>query len=106
MAAMRRPPQREQPDIQRAANGPHALTRLPNIGPTIAKRLVEVGITDAATLEAVGPIEAYLRICAANPMETIPVCYYLYSLQGALMGMHWNDLPEPLKRQLRTRVGR
>ena len=47
-----------------------------------------------------GPVKAYKRICQNYPNQTIPVCYYLYSLQGALMDTHWDELPEPVKDEL------
>jgi DNA transformation protein len=81
------------------------LVRLRNIGPTIEKRLHEASIFTRQDLEAVGPVEAYRRICAKNPGRTIPVCYYLYSLQGALMGSQWDDLPEEVKKELRRAAG-
>jgi DNA transformation protein len=28
------------------------------------------------------------------------VCYYLYSLQGALMGVHWDSVPKNVKDEL------
>lgn len=76
------------------------LTELKNIGPTIKKRLNEIGIHTVADLKKIGPVKAYRRICQTHPNETIPVCYYLYSLQGALMGVHWDDVPEGIKDDL------
>ena len=77
-----------------------SLAELPNIGPTIENRLNEVGVHTRADLKKLGAVNAYLRICAKYPHQTIPVCYYLYALQGALMGRHWDDLPERLKNDL------
>jgi DNA transformation protein len=77
-----------------------SLAELPNIGPTIENRLNEIGVRTRADLTRLGAVDAYLRICAKFPHQTIPVCYYLYSLQGALMGLHWNDLPVRLKTDL------
>jgi DNA transformation protein len=86
---------------------PKNLAGLRNIGPTIRHRLNEIGVHTQADLKRVGPVNAYLRICANHPQQTIPVCYYLYSLQGALMGLHWDDLPESLKDELlRKATGR
>lgn len=73
------------------------LHRLKNIGPTIRKRLNEIGVETRDDLERIGPVEAYRRICLNYPSRTIPVCYYLYSLQGALMGLHWDSVPKPIK---------
>jgi DNA transformation protein len=69
-------------------------------GPTIENRLNEVGVRTRADLKKLGAVNAYLRICAKCPHQTIPVCHYLYSLQGALMGLHWDDLPERLNSDL------
>ena len=81
-----------------------SLQGLRNIGPTIAARLEEVGIHTASDLREVGAATAYLRIRAAYPGTTIPVCYYLYSLAGALRDVHWNELPLALQRQLLAQV--
>lgn len=64
---------------------PKDLAELRNIGPTIKNRLNEIGVHTPADLKKVGAVSAYLRICASYPQRAIPVCYYLYSLQGALM---------------------
>lgn len=74
-----------------------SLKGLKNIGPTIALRLHEVGVNSRQDLEALGPVKAFLKIKAAYPHKTIPVCYYLYSLEGALRNQHWDDLPERVK---------
>lgn len=34
------------------------------------------------------------------------LCYYLNSLQGALMVLHWNEIPEELKQELIKQVGK
>ena len=80
------------------------LAELRNIGPTIENRLKEIGVRTRADLERVGAVNAYLRICANQANRALPICYYLYSLQGALMELHWDDLPEGLKQELRSQV--
>jgi DNA transformation protein len=77
---------------------------LKNIGATIAQRLNEIGIYSEADLAAIGAIEAFQKIKANYPQQTIPVCYYLYSLQGALLDLHWNDLPAEVKTALITQA--
>jgi DNA transformation protein and related proteins len=52
------------------------------------------------------PVKAYENICKQNPDKTFPVCYYLYSLQGALLDMHWDALPSELKTELLKQVDR
>ena len=77
-----------------------------NIGPTIEKRLNEIGVFSLADLSETTPVKAYQNICKQHPDKTIPVCYYLYSLQGALLDLNWNDLPEELKSELLKQVGK
>ena len=76
------------------------LSHLKNIGPTIEKRLNEIGVYTRADLQRLGPAKAYQWICRSYPNQTIPVCYYLYSLQGALTGVHWDKVPKQAKEQL------
>jgi hypothetical protein len=39
------------------------------------------------------------------PAETLPVCYYLYSFEGALSDKHWDDIGEKRKRELKEKIG-
>lgn len=71
-----------------------------NIGPTIARRLNEIGVYTLAELHNMGPAKAYQAIKQQYPDKTLPVCYYLYSFEGALTDTHWNDIPEKRKQQL------
>ena len=82
------------------------LSKLKNIGPTIEKRLNAVGIYTKEELEVVGPAIAYLKIKEMFPLESIPVCYYLYSFEGALIDKHWNDIPEKSKEYLLNKIGK
>ena len=77
-----------------------------NIGSTILKRLNEIGVYSLADLAELTSVKAYRKICEQNPGKTFPVCYYLYSLEGALLDLHWDNLPEGLKKNLRKQVGR
>lgn len=82
------------------------ISELKNIGETIEKRLNEIGIFTKEDLELTGPVDAYKKIQENNPGKTIPVCYYLYSFEGALTNKHWDDIPEKIKEQLRKKVGK
>jgi len=75
-----------------------------NIGATIEKRLNEIGVFSLADLAQMTPVKAYQNICRQNPDKIFPVCYYLYSLQGALLDLHWDDLPAELKSELRKQA--
>ena len=81
------------------------LTDLKNIGKTIAERLNEVGIYSDDDLRKVGAVGAYSLIKDKHPSETLAVCYYLYSFEGALTDKHWNELGEKRKQQLKAQVG-
>ncbi len=61
-----------------------ALISLRNLGPTIVRRLAEVGVHTKRDLQRFGAVVIYRHIRAARPGCTVPLCYYLYSLQGAL----------------------
>lgn len=79
---------------------------LRNIGVTVARRLHEVGIRTQRDLERIGAVTAYCEIKQRHPEARTPLCYYLYSLEGALRGQHWDDLGETVKRTLREEVAR
>ncbi len=78
---------------------------LKNIGHTIAARCEAVGIKTVGDLRAIATAKAYKRIKAGHPGTTIPVCYYLYSLQGALDGVHWDALSPAVKEKLLKEAG-
>jgi DNA transformation protein len=75
-----------------------------NIGPTIEQHLNDIGVYSLRDLIKLTPVKAYEKICQRNPGKKFPVCYYLYSLQGAIMDLHWNDLPEEIKRNLKKHI--
>ncbi len=77
------------------------LTDLMNIGSKIASRLEAVGIHDEADLRRVGPVEAHRMLEDEFPEETLPVCYYLYSFEGALQETHWDAIGKDRKKQLK-----
>jgi DNA transformation protein len=81
------------------------IASLKNLGPTIAKRLAAVGIRTRSDLERVGPASVFIRVRDQFPDETISVCYYLYSLEGALRDLHWDKIGETRKRRLRSLSG-
>ena len=80
------------------------LTELQNIGKKIAARLNEVGIFSEDELRFVGSVKAHQMIKQRHPNEVLPVCYYLYSFEGALKDKHWNDIGEDRKRELKSQI--
>ncbi len=82
------------------------LTNLKNIGKKIAGRLIEVGIFSEDDLRRVGAVGAHRMIKQRYPNQTLPVCYYLYSFEGALTDKHWDEIREQRKQQLRAQIGK
>ncbi len=80
------------------------LIELRNIGVRIAERLQHVDIHSAADLRHVGAVEAHKRVRQAFPGESLPLCYYLYSLEGALRDVHWNEIGDDVKQELKAQV--
>ena len=82
-----------------------ALTALPNIGKTVAARLHEIGITSEAELRKIGSAKAYRWMPERHAGRHLPVCYYLYSLEGAIQDKYWDDFAVKEKEQLRRKAG-
>jgi DNA transformation protein len=81
------------------------LSELKNIGSIVEQHLNEIGVFTRDDLERIGPSAAYRRLKDSYPDKTLPRCYYLYSLEGALRGVHWNTLPDAVKRKLSKDAG-
>ena len=76
------------------------VTDLANIGPKIAGRLNAVGIFSEADLRRAGAAKAHRMVTEKFSAERLPVCYYLYSFEGALTDTHWNGIGEAKKQAL------
>jgi hypothetical protein len=79
------------------------LTSLKNIGQKSARWLKLVGITSAEDLYEIGAVDAYLR--AKNAFPGRVSLNLLYALQGALLDIHWSDLPPSMREKLREEAG-
>ena len=77
------------------------LQHLKNRGKTSAQWLHAVGIHSASDLRRLGAVDAY-RAVRTRGFRASKVL--LYAIEGALMDVHWNDIPterkEALNRQL------
>ncbi|MDE1464675.1 TfoX/Sxy family DNA transformation protein [Spartinivicinus poritis] len=80
------------------------LTQLRNIGKTVAERLTSINIKTPDDLAKIGSATAY-QMLSSDAGQRLPVCYYLYSLEGALQDRHWDDFSEEEKYQLRVAAG-
>ena len=77
------------------------LRSLMNIGSEMEKKLTTVGITTAEELKAVGSKEAFMKLRALHPR----VCLvHLYTLEGAVSDLPYNQLPEDVKQILKDYV--
>ncbi|MES2818576.1 MAG: TfoX/Sxy family protein [Pseudomonadota bacterium] len=77
------------------------LQHLKNLGKTSAQWLHAVGIHSATDLRRLGAVDAY-RAVRARGFRASKVL--LYAIEGALLDVHWNDLPPGLKADLNTQL--
>ncbi len=64
--------------------------------------LAAAGIHTPEQLDALGAVEAYRRAIAAGAHPSMNL---LWSIEAALLGMDWRDLPKERKLQLRDQLG-
>ena len=74
------------------------LAKLPNIGKTVEEQLLQVGISSADELKAVGAKEAWLKIQAIDESACI---HRLMALEGAIQGVKKTMLPDEVKADLK-----
>ncbi len=73
------------------------LLQLKNLGMASVNILRAIGVNTHADLKHLGAVEAYRRIRARNISVSKVM---LYALEGALLDIHWNDIPPDLKANL------
>ncbi|MCL7714898.1 TfoX/Sxy family protein [Stenotrophomonas mori] len=71
--------------------------KLRNIGPKSAAWLRQVGLRSGEDLAAVGAVGAFVKVRRAGFKPSLNL---LYSLEGALTGCHWQEVPEARRQQL------
>ena len=74
------------------------LSHLVNIGAKTEHLLQEVGVSTQQELQALGSVEAWRRLKRLHPEQATLTS--LYRLQGGLLGVPWNKLPEEIVEQL------
>jgi DNA transformation protein len=84
------------------SSGPPPVARLLNLGEKSSAWLASVGISEEASLRALGAAEAFRRVKATFPRQVSWVL--LYALHGALTRTHWNEFPPEVKAQMRAEV--
>lgn len=73
------------------------LLGMKNLGKTSAQWLHAVGIHSANDLRRLGAVDAY-RAVRARGFRASKVL--MYAIEGALLDIHWNELPPALKARL------
>jgi len=71
--------------------------KLRNIGPKSAAWLRQVGLRTREDLEAAGAVDAFVKVRRAGFKPSLNL---LYSLEGALIDCHWQEVPEARRLQL------
>lgn len=79
------------------------LTKLPNIGKTLAAELQGAGIEDAMELQRLGSVEAALRIDRGGRDACQSL---LYALEGAVRGVRWHSIPKQERQALNAEFDR
>lgn len=74
-----------------------APAKLRNIGPKSAAQLRQVGVRTIDDLRALGSLEAFVKLKRAGFKPSLNL---LYSLEGALLDCHWQDVPEARRSEL------
>lgn len=77
-------------------------TKLRNIGPKSAAWLRQTGIRTQEDLVAVGSLAAYVRVKRAGFKPSLNL---LYALEGAILGCHWQEIPEERRNALVAAAG-
>ena len=78
------------------------IERTPNIGPTLAAELRNMGIDSLEALMRVGFWDAWLQLRRADPeRHSLSACL---ALAGAVAGVRWTHLPPKVRADIRQRV--
>ncbi len=72
---------------------------LKNIGPIMAKKLVNIGIDSPLKLRKMGAKKAFLKLYENGQFCSKYHAAYLYALEGAIRNCDWRAIPEKLKKE-------
>ncbi|MFA0438444.1 hypothetical protein BCU70_13180 [Vibrio sp. 10N.286.49.C2] len=88
---------------QRIKATPTRIKDLPNMQYKTERMLRKAGITSIEELRQTGPVDAYRAIC--QQQQKHPGATLLYSIAGALEGIHWSIIPDTVKKTLSIEAG-
>ncbi len=78
------------------------IENLKNIGAKTGGYLRDIGITSYEDLAALGTEEAFQRLYFRFQDEMKFTSVFLYAIEGALTGQHWNDIGSERKEALKV----
>jgi DNA transformation protein len=68
-----------------------------NIGKDTESKLIQVGIDSFLKLKSIGSEQAFIRLQTLDPGACLDL---LYGLEGAILGIKWNELSKEKKQSL------
>jgi len=74
------------------------LTELPNIGKTLAEKLVQAGITTPDDLKSAGSENTFIKL---KTIDSNACLNMLYALEGAIQGIRWHSLDKNTMSELK-----
>jgi DNA transformation protein len=77
-----------------------SITSLPNISKVSAEKLAKVWIYTAEDLKQIWAEEAFLKV--RLEVDDGACLSMLYGLKWAIEGIRWHNLPEKMKKELKT----
>ncbi|MBC8509093.1 MAG: TfoX/Sxy family protein [Chloroflexi bacterium] len=75
------------------------LTQLPNIGPVLAEKLKQIGVTTYDDLAEMGSVDALIRI---GQTDITAFANMLYALEGAILGVRWHNIPKEHREKVKN----
>ncbi len=71
--------------------------KMRNIGPKSAAWLRQVGLRSLDEIAAIGTVEAFMKVRRAGFKPSLNL---LYALEGAVLGCHWQEVPDARRGEL------
>lgn len=75
--------------------------KLRNVGPSLARKMLDAGIDSPQKLIDMGAREAYLAMYKSGDSYGDHNAAYLYALEGAIRDCAWNEIPDSVKQEYR-----
>ncbi|MBN1181737.1 MAG: TfoX/Sxy family protein [Bacteroidales bacterium] len=73
------------------------LEKLPNIGKTLAEKLINIGIKTSGELIESQSEDVFIRL---NTIDETACINILYAIEGAIQGIRWHNLDKSRKEEL------